>query len=206
MRTSSRRARRCAQTAAAAAEHLGLALGEIESPVALTEVRLATPRVRAPQELAEICASDDHTRASHAMGKSYTDVVNGFRGRFEHPPDFVASPRDERDVERLLEWCESERVAAIPFGGGTSVVGGVTRGRPRLLQRRDRDSTCARWIACWRSTRCRARRASRRARPVPAWRPSWASTASRCATSRSRLSTRRSAAGSPRARPATSRR
>ncbi len=49
----------------------------------------------------------------------------GFRGRFEHPPDFVARPRDELDVERLLEWCSAERVAAIPYGGGTSVVGGV---------------------------------------------------------------------------------
>ena len=75
-------------------------------------------------------ASDDHARASHALGKSYTDVVNGFRGRFAHPPDFVAHPRDEADVERLLEWCCAERVAAIPFGGGTSVVGGVTADVP----------------------------------------------------------------------------
>ncbi len=117
-------------TAAAAAEHLGLALGEIESPVALEQVALAPARVRASRELAEICAGDDHARASHALGKSYTDVVNGFRGRFEHPPDFVATPRDERDVERLLEWCGAERVAAIPFGGGTSVVGGVTADIP----------------------------------------------------------------------------
>jgi alkyldihydroxyacetonephosphate synthase len=114
------------RTAALAAEHLGLELGEIEAPVALAQVELRAARVRAPRALAEICADDDHARASHALGKSYTDVVNGFRGRFEHPPDFVATPRDEHDVERLLEWCTSERVAAIPFGGGTSVVGGVT--------------------------------------------------------------------------------
>jgi alkyldihydroxyacetonephosphate synthase len=38
----------------------------------------------------------------------------------------VAHPRDEAGVERLLEWCSQERVAAIPYGGGTSVVGGVT--------------------------------------------------------------------------------
>jgi alkyldihydroxyacetonephosphate synthase len=114
------------QTAALAAEHLGLDVGEIESPVALEQVALAAARVQAPAALAEICADDDHARASHAMGKSYTDIVNGFRGRFEHPPDFVASPRDERDVEALLAWCESERIAAIAFGGGTSVVGGVT--------------------------------------------------------------------------------
>ena len=114
------------QTAELAAEHLGLALSEIEAPVALERLQLREPRVRPPAELAEICASDDHARASHALGKSYVDVVEGFRGRFEHPPDFVARPREESDVERLLEWCAGEGVAAIPFGGGTSVVGGVT--------------------------------------------------------------------------------
>jgi alkyldihydroxyacetonephosphate synthase len=101
-------------------------LGEVEAPVALDAVMLASPRVAAPVELADICASDDHARATHALGKSYADVIDGFRGRFAHPPDFVARPRDEADVERLLEWCAAERVAAIPYGGGTSVVGGVT--------------------------------------------------------------------------------
>jgi alkyldihydroxyacetonephosphate synthase len=114
------------ETAALAAGHLGLAVSEVEAPVALERVQLREPRVRPPAELAEICASDDHARASHALGKSYVDVVEGFRGRFAHPPDFVARPREEADVERLLEWCAGEGVAAIPFGGGTSVVGGVT--------------------------------------------------------------------------------
>jgi alkyldihydroxyacetonephosphate synthase len=113
-------------TAAVVAEHLGLALGELEQPVALADVELPSPRVAPPPALAEICASDDHARASHALGKSYTDIVDGFRGRFAHPPDFVARPREETEIEALLEWCERERVAAIPFGGGTSVVGGVT--------------------------------------------------------------------------------
>ncbi|HEX3911642.1 MAG TPA: FAD-binding oxidoreductase [Solirubrobacteraceae bacterium] len=114
------------QTAELAAQHLGLAVQEPEQPVALEQLTLASPRVRAPAELAEICADDDHARASHALGKSYSDIVNGFRGRFAHPPDFVARPREEAEVERLLEWCAAEGVAAIPFGGGTSVVGGVT--------------------------------------------------------------------------------
>ena len=113
-------------TAVLVAEHLGLALGELEQPVALQDVELPSPRVQPPAALAEICASDDHARASHALGKSYTDVVNGFRGRFAHPPDFVASPREESAIEQVLEWCEREGVAVIPFGGGTSVVGGVT--------------------------------------------------------------------------------
>jgi len=112
--------------AAALARQLGIAPGKIEDPVALQALRLPAPRVLAPPALAEICADDVHARASHALGKSYVDVVQGFRGHFEHPPDFVARPREEADVERLLEWCSAERVAAIPYGGGTSVVGGVS--------------------------------------------------------------------------------
>jgi alkyldihydroxyacetonephosphate synthase len=94
-------------------ERLGIELGEVE-------------RVAIPAGLAEICSSEPHDRACHALGKSYVDVVRGFRGVFEHPPDVVARPRDEQEIERLLEWCAAERLAAIPYGGGTSVVGGIT--------------------------------------------------------------------------------
>jgi alkyldihydroxyacetonephosphate synthase len=101
-------------------------LGDVEAPVPLQALELAPPRVAAPAALADICMGDDHARATHALGKSYVDVVNGFRGRFAHPPDLVARPHREGDVERLLEWCSAERIAAIPYGGGTSVVGGIT--------------------------------------------------------------------------------
>ncbi len=107
------------------ATHLGFPPLEVEDPVGLDAVVLSAPRIEPPAALASICSADTHARASHALGKSYSDIVKGFRGRFDHPPDFVAHPRDETDVERLLEWCSSERVAAIPYGGGTSVVGGV---------------------------------------------------------------------------------
>jgi alkyldihydroxyacetonephosphate synthase len=108
------------------AERLGMPLGEVEQAVPLERVRLVAPRVEIPPALAEICAADDHARASHALGKSYLDVVRGFRGDFQTPPDVVARPREEAELERLLEWCAAERLAAIPYGGGTSVVGGVT--------------------------------------------------------------------------------
>jgi alkyldihydroxyacetonephosphate synthase len=117
------------QVRASAAElgaHLRIKLGEVEDPVSLGALQLAAPRVLPPPSLAEICSGDTHARASHALGKSYMDVLRGFRGQFHHPPDFVARPRDERDLERVLEWCSADGVAAVPFGGGTSVVGGVT--------------------------------------------------------------------------------
>jgi alkyldihydroxyacetonephosphate synthase len=107
------------------AAHLGLGEVEVGDPVRLEEARMPAPRVAPPAALAEICSSDAHARAAHAWGKSYADVVRGFRGSFEHPPDFVARPREESEVERVLEWCAAERVAAVPYGGGTSVVGGV---------------------------------------------------------------------------------
>jgi alkyldihydroxyacetonephosphate synthase len=107
------------------AAHLGFPPADVEQPVSLDAVRLPPPRMVPPASLAAICSADAHARASHALGKSYADVVRGFRGHFPHVPDFIARPRDESDVERLLAWCSSERVAAIPYGGGTSVVGGV---------------------------------------------------------------------------------
>jgi alkyldihydroxyacetonephosphate synthase len=93
---------------------LGIEVGDVEDPVALESLELPPPRASAPSHLRELCAQDVRSRASHALGKSYTDVVDGFRGRFEHPPDVVARPRDEREVELVLEWCSSERLAVIP--------------------------------------------------------------------------------------------
>jgi alkyldihydroxyacetonephosphate synthase len=116
-------------TAGWLAGHLGLGEVEVEEPVALEALALAPPRIAPPAALAEICAADVYARASHTYGKSYVDVVRGFRGHFEDPPDFVARPRDEREIEALLQWCAARRVAAIPYGGGTSVVGGV---QPRV--------------------------------------------------------------------------
>jgi alkyldihydroxyacetonephosphate synthase len=111
--------------AAGLAAHLGFPQVEVEQPVDIEAITLPVPRVVPPSALATFCSTHTHARVSHALGKSYSDVVRGFRGHFDHPPDFVAYPRDEIDVERLLEWCSGERIAAIPYGGGTSVVGGV---------------------------------------------------------------------------------
>jgi alkyldihydroxyacetonephosphate synthase len=113
---------------AAAAKDVRSRLGfgsDAEEPVPLEAIELPAPRVEPPAALAELCAVDAHARVSHALGKAYRDVVRGMRGQIEHPPDFVARPRDEAEVEAILAWCADERVAAIPYGGGTSVVGGV---------------------------------------------------------------------------------
>jgi alkyldihydroxyacetonephosphate synthase len=104
---------------------LGFGSPEPEEPVPIEAVELPDPRVEPPSELDEICSTGPYDRAAHTYGKAYRDIVRAFRGRFDHPPDVVAFPRDETEIERVLEWCESAGAAAIPYGGGTSVVGGV---------------------------------------------------------------------------------
>jgi alkyldihydroxyacetonephosphate synthase len=116
-------------------ERLGFGSAEPERPVPLSEVSLPAPRLCPPGPLAEICALDDYERALHAYGRSYSDVLRAFRGQFDHPPDVVAHPRDEEELEAVLDWAVSSGAAAIPFGGGTSVVGGVeppADGRPTV--------------------------------------------------------------------------
>ncbi len=112
-------------------ERLGFDAQAPEEAVPLDRVELPAPRVVPPKSLAAICADDPHSRAGHALGKAYRDVVRGFRGRFENPPDIVARPRDEAEVEALLDWCADDGLAAIPYGGGTSVCGGVEPRLPR---------------------------------------------------------------------------
>ena len=120
-----------AEQARAAAEGIPALLGvpvaaELEEPVPLAAVELPEPRLPAPPApLAEIARSDARARAQHAYGKSYLDTIRAFRGRYEHVPDVVLEPRDERDVEAALAWAGEVNAAVIPYGGGTSVVGGV---------------------------------------------------------------------------------
>jgi alkyldihydroxyacetonephosphate synthase len=99
--------------------------GEPEEAVPLEEVELRASRLKAPEALGDLFSDDHYERVSRAMGKAYRDVVRGFRGEFENPPDLVAFPRDESEIEVVLEWAEAEGAAVVPFGGGTSVVGGV---------------------------------------------------------------------------------
>ena len=112
------------EAAAGIREGLGFG-GEVEEPVPLEEVQLRVPRLKVPSGLGDLFTDDRHERVCHALGKAYRDVVRGFRGEFENPPDLVALPRDESEIEAVLSWAEGEGAAVVPFGGGTSVVGGV---------------------------------------------------------------------------------
>jgi alkyldihydroxyacetonephosphate synthase len=106
------------------AQRLGAPL-ELVAPPRVDEIELSAPRVAPPGALRHLLSDDPYDRLGHSQGKGYRDVVRALRRRFDHPTDWVAFPADEADVEAVLAWCSDARVACIPYGGGSSVVGGV---------------------------------------------------------------------------------
>ncbi|MGA8726317.1 MAG: FAD-binding oxidoreductase [Acidimicrobiales bacterium] len=94
-------------------------------------LELPAVRVVPPDSLSGICKSDPRSRASHTYGKSFRDVVRALSGDVSAAPDLVARPGNEWELVDLLDWCSRARVAAVPFGGGSSVVGGVEGGTVR---------------------------------------------------------------------------
>lgn len=86
---------------------------------------LPSPRVTPPQSLAALCSAQVVDRAGHARGKAFRDVARNLQGRLDHLPDLIVRPRREQDVIDVLDWCTREGIPAIPYGGGSSVVGGV---------------------------------------------------------------------------------
>jgi alkyldihydroxyacetonephosphate synthase len=74
-------------------------------------------------------ATDDASRALHARGRSTSDLLRLRGGDLGDAPDAVVRPRTRDEVQRVLEHCSAARVAVVPFGGGTSVVGGLSARR-----------------------------------------------------------------------------
>ncbi len=107
------------------AARFGLDALTVDNPPRIEDISLRPPRIAPPAELAGLCAVDPYERAGHAYGKSFRDVVRAFQREYANPPDVVAFPTDEREIIALLDWCGTARAAAIPYGGGSSVVGGV---------------------------------------------------------------------------------
>ena len=91
----------------------------------VADLAMARPGVAPPSSLAHLVTTDPEVRAAHAMGKAYRDIVRALRGRPGRVPDLVARPTGDREVADLLDWAGGQGVAVIPFGGGSSVVGGV---------------------------------------------------------------------------------
>jgi alkyldihydroxyacetonephosphate synthase len=101
-------------------------------PVALERVRLDPPAL-SESLLAQLRGvlgaegvRDGHReRVVHAAGKGYPDLVSLRAGEPEGAPDAVLYPTGHDQVRAVLELCARSSLAVVPFGGGTSVVGGV---------------------------------------------------------------------------------
>ncbi|MCA0147108.1 FAD-binding oxidoreductase [Blastococcus sp. LR1] len=86
---------------------------------------LTLPPSRFPLPPSLPVSAEPAVRAEHAFGKAYRDVVRALDGDLRGAPDAVAHPRSEDDVVDLLDWAGGAGVVVVPFGGGSSVVGGV---------------------------------------------------------------------------------
>ncbi|HXD53505.1 MAG TPA: FAD-binding oxidoreductase, partial [Solirubrobacteraceae bacterium] len=112
-------------------EHVGTAAAE-RPPVALEQVRLEPSNLSkdARAELAAVVGEGnvrvDHAeRVLHAAGKGYPDLVRLRAGEPEGAPDAVVHPASHDEIRAVLMACAARSIAVVPFGGGTSVVGGV---------------------------------------------------------------------------------
>ena len=95
------------------------------APPSVSEIELRAPRLQPPSSLETICTVEPYERLLHSYGRSYADCVRIFRRDFPNPPDLVAYPESTQDVVDLLDWADTVGAAVIPFGGGSSVCGGV---------------------------------------------------------------------------------
>ncbi|WP_339097732.1 FAD-binding oxidoreductase [Deinococcus sp. VB343] len=91
------------------------------SQAALTAFREALGEAHVSQERQDL--------AEHLGGKSYPDLYRARQGDGTHAPDVVVFPADEGEVQAVMDICAAHDLALIPFGGGTSVVGGVEGAR-----------------------------------------------------------------------------
>src|SRR3954462_7324468 len=113
------------QLGAVFTERLGIDSVRAQEPPRVQELDLHAPRLIPPTSLEPVFSADPYDRAAHTYGRSFRDLVRAFRRDYAHAPDLVAFPRGEDELVSVLDWCCDAGVAAIPFGGGSSVVGGV---------------------------------------------------------------------------------
>lgn len=95
--------------------------------VRLPEIRLDAKLLSAFRQIVEPSRfmTDAYERAFHAFGRSYHDLLYLRSGHIDSAPDAVIYPVTEDEVLAVLRLAAKERVAVVPFGGGSSVVGGV---------------------------------------------------------------------------------
>ena len=112
----------------AAARRLAERIGEVVEPPSvpvIEDIALPSPRLEVPAPLSAWVSTTTAERITHTYGGHSLELLKALRGQFDHPPDAVAHPRNEDELEATLAWCDRRGYGAIPYGGGTSVVWGV---------------------------------------------------------------------------------
>jgi len=115
--------RRRADLAAALSRRFGAHIVAPRIPP-VDELELRAPLVDVPRPLEGWVRQSTWERAYHSYGYDRTD--HAVFGRYPNPPDAVAHPRTEGELSAVLDWCAGEGHCVVPYGGGSSVVGGVT--------------------------------------------------------------------------------
>ncbi len=98
---------------------------DLIKPPKLEEILLRSPRFELPESLQPFISSSTFDRAIHSYGRSFRDVWRCLHRQFDNPPDYVAYPRNEIQIQQIFRFASENQIAVIPFGGGSSVVGGV---------------------------------------------------------------------------------
>ncbi len=91
----------------------------------IDDIELRPPRFALLSELSGFCTDAKLDRLSHSYGKAFRDIVRALHGHYDNPTDYVAYPESEEQILALIRFCEAEGVSLTPYGGGSSVVGGV---------------------------------------------------------------------------------
>lgn len=101
-------------------------------PVAVADIAVAPSRLpeEARARLVELLGeenvrTDRESRLRRAGGKSYLDLLRRREGDASDAPDAVVLPGTTDETVALLTACSELGVVVVPFGGGTSVVGGL---------------------------------------------------------------------------------
>jgi alkyldihydroxyacetonephosphate synthase len=98
---------------------------EGHQPPAVEAFEVPASRVQPPGTLAALTSEAALDRLAHGRGRAFRDVVRALLGRRDPVPDLVVRPTTEAEIEHVLDWCGDAGIAVIPYGGGSSVVGGV---------------------------------------------------------------------------------
>ncbi len=98
---------------------------ERRAPPAPETIALPASRTPVPGALAPFVHASHGERLLHARGRSFRDLASLRGAQLEDVPDAVARPRSDEELARVLEWAQSQRYALIPYGGGSSVCGGI---------------------------------------------------------------------------------